>query len=109
KESHMYFLDSYGNLRRSVAEVQLLYNELAALKDTITAISDRMRERAQRIDFLRFQIGEIDSARLKEGERASLEEERSILMNLSKLKESSETAYDLLYNSEGSSLEKLAS
>ena len=109
KESHMLFIDTYGNLHGSVAAVQLLHNELAALKNTITAMRDRMLERAQRIDFLRFQIGEIDSARLKEGEKAIIEEERSILLNLSKLKESSETAYDLLYNSEGSSLEKLAS
>jgi len=109
KESHMFFIDTYGNLHGTVAAVQLLHNELAVLKNTISEMRDRMLERAQRIDFLRFQIGEIDSAHLKEGEKASLEEERSILMNLSKLKESSETAYDLLYNSEGSSLEKLAS
>ncbi len=109
KESHMSFIDSYGNLHGSVAAVQLLHNELAVLRNTITAMRDRMLERAQRIEFLRFQIGEIDSARLKEGEKAIIEEERSILLNLSKLKESSETAYDLLYDSEGSSLEKLAS
>ncbi len=109
KESHMLFIDTYGNLQESVAAVQLLHNELAVLKNTIAEMRDRMLERAQRIDFLRFQIGEIDSARLKEGEKSIIEEERSILLNLSKLKESSETAYDLLYNSEGSCLEKLAS
>ena len=109
KESHMLFIDTYGNLHGAVAAVQLLHNEIAALRSTITAMRDRMLERAQRIEFLRFQIGEIDSARLKEGEKALIEEERSILLNLSKLKESSETAYELLYDAEGSSLEKLAS
>ncbi len=109
KESHMSFIDTYGNLHGAVAAVQLLHNELAVLRNTITAMRDRMLERAQRIDFLRFQISEIDAARLKEGEKALIEEERSILLNLSKLKESSETAYNLLYDSEGSSLEKLAS
>src|SRR5208283_2381483 len=109
KENHMSFIDSYGNLNGSVAAVQLFHNELSVLRNTITSMRDRMLERAQRIEFLKFQIGEIDSARLKEGEKAIIEEERSILLNLSKLKEASETAYDLLYDSEGSSLEKLAS
>ena len=108
KESHMSFIDTYGILHGSVAAVQLLHNELAVLRNTINAMRGRMLERTQRIEFIRFQIGEIDSARLKEGEKAIIEEERSILLNLSKLKESSEAAYDLLYNAEGSSLEKLA-
>ncbi|HXW69285.1 MAG TPA: AAA family ATPase, partial [Dissulfurispiraceae bacterium] len=108
KESHMSYIDTYGNLQGSVASVQLLYNEVAVLENTITAMRDKMLERAKRIEFLRFQIGEIDSARLIEGEKSVIEEERSILFHLSKLKEASETAYDLLYDSEGSSLEKLS-
>ena len=109
KENHMFYIDTYGNLDGSVAAVQLLYNELAVLRDTITAMRERMLERAQRIEFLRFQIAELDSASLIEGEKPVIEEERSILLHLNKLKEASETAYDLLYDSEGSSLEKLAS
>ncbi len=107
KDSHLQFIDTYGNL--SGAVVQSLYDEISGLRNTITAMKERMRERARRIEFLRFQINEIDAARLKEGEKAIIEEERSILLNLSKLKESSETAYLLLYDAEGSSLEKLVS
>ncbi|MGD0282841.1 MAG: DNA repair protein RecN [Dissulfurispiraceae bacterium] len=109
KDNHMLFIDNYGSLTGCVAAVQLLFNEITGIRNTITAMKERMRERAQRIEFLRFQISEIDSAGLKEGEKALLEDERSILLNLSKLKESSETAYLLLYDSEGSSLEKLGS
>src|SRR5208282_4103653 len=91
KENHMFYIDTYGNLDGSVAAVQLLYNELAVLRDTITAMRERMLERAQRIEFLRFQIAEIDSASLIEGEKPVIEEERSILLHLNKLKEASET------------------
>jgi DNA repair protein RecN (Recombination protein N) len=101
KDNHMLFIDNYGSLTGCVAAVQLLFNEITGIRNTITAMKERMRERAQRIEFLRFQISEIDSAGLKEGEKALLEDERSILLNLSKLKESSETAYLLLYDSEG--------
>jgi len=107
KDSHMSFIDNYGNLAGSLAPVQVLHNEIAALKNAAAAMKERMRERAQRIEFLRFQISEIDSSRLKDGEKAVIEEERSILLNLSKLKESSEVAYELLYEAEGSCIEKL--
>jgi len=107
KESHMQFIDDYGDLADSVTSVQELHNQITDLRNTITSMKERMRERAQRIEFLKFQISEIDSAALKEGEKALIEEERSILLNLNKLKESSETAYRLLYDEEGSSLEKL--
>ncbi len=109
KDSHILFIDNYGSLTGCVAAVQSLFNEITGIRNTITAMKERMRERAQRIEFLRFQISEIESACLKEGEKALLDDERSILLNLSKLKESSETAYLLLYDSEGSSLEKLGS
>ncbi len=109
RDSHMQFLDTYGNLSGPSLLVQSMFTEIASLRNTITVMKDRIRERAQRIEFLRFQIGEIDAALLKEGEKKLIEEERSILLNLSKLKESSETAYLLLYDAEGSTLEKLAS
>jgi DNA repair protein RecN (Recombination protein N) len=109
KDSHMLFIDSYGSLADCAASVQSLYNEITNTRNTITAMEERVRERTQRIEFLKFQISEIDSARLKEGEKAIMEEERSILLNLSRLKESSETAYQLLYDSDGSALERLGS
>src|SRR5208283_538063 len=58
KENHMFFIDTYGLLQGSVAAVQLLHNEIAVLRNTITAMRDRMLERTQRIEFLRFQIDE---------------------------------------------------
>src|SRR5271157_5738533 len=61
KDSHMLFLDTYGNLFGPSLQVQSLYTEIAGLRNTITAMKDRMRERAQRIEFLRFQISEIDA------------------------------------------------
>ena len=57
---------------------------------------------------LRFQVDEIGSAGLTNGEDVRLEEELEILSNLSKLKELVETAYELLYSAEGSSVERLS-
>lgn len=109
KDSHLAFIDSYGNLAGSAASVQELHNEIAGIEDTLAGMKEKMRERAQRIEFLKYQISEIDSAGLKEGEKDAVEEERSILLNLSKLKEASGIAYQLLYDAEGSAVEKLGS
>ncbi|MEW6115699.1 MAG: DNA repair protein RecN [Nitrospirota bacterium] len=108
KEAHLSFLDSYGGLEAPSLSLQSLYREIADMRSRIAEMRTRVRERGQRIDFLRFQVNEIDTAQLRAGEKAVLEEERAILLNLNKLKESSETAYMLLYESEGSSIEHLS-
>lgn len=109
KESHLVFLDEIGGLNGETASFKSLYEELSTLKNKFSEITARVRERGQRIEFLRFQVNEIDSAGLKQGEKETIESERAIMLNLSRLKESSETAYSLLYGSEGSCLERLSS
>jgi DNA repair protein RecN (Recombination protein N) len=108
KDNHLVFLDSFAGLTEDAASLQALYNEVISLRNKINELKDRIRERSQRIEFLRFQINEIDSANLKNGEKEAIEEEMKILLNLNKLKESSETAYSLLYDSEGSCLEQMS-
>lgn len=108
KDSHLLFLDTFGGLTEDFNSLQSLYNEVASLRNKVNELKERIRERSQRIEFLRFQINEIDSAGLKHGEKESIEEEIKILLNLSRLKESSESAYSLLYESEGSCLEKIS-
>jgi len=108
KDNHILFLDSFGDLTKESIALQLLYSEAAALKNKAAQLKERIRERSQRIEFLRFQINEINSANLKSGEREAIEDEMKILLNLNRLKESSEMAYSLLYDSEGSCIEQLS-
>jgi DNA repair protein RecN (Recombination protein N) len=109
KENHISFLDSFGGLAADADNLKSLYEGVSDLRNKVNELKERIRERGQRIEFLRFQVSEIDSAALKHGEKEAIEEERAILLNLSRLKESSETAYALLYEAEGSCLEKLSS
>lgn len=106
-DNHLLFLDGFAGLTEDAASLQALYNEVISLRNKVNELKERVRERNQRIEFLRFQINEIDSANLKHGEKESIEEEMKILLNLSRLRESSETAYNLLYGSDGSCLEKI--
>lgn len=107
-EKQRMIIDSYGGHYQELEKVHELYTVVQSLREEFSALTERVKERAHRIDLLSFQISEIDSAGLNPYEKKSLEEERKILLNLSKLKEATETAYSLLYDAEGSCTDSLA-
>jgi DNA repair protein RecN (Recombination protein N) len=108
KENHVLFLDYFGGIEGDVDSLRKGFSELSGLRNRLSEMKNRLNERAQRIEFLKFQIGEIDAADIKAGEKSSIEEERAILLNLNKLKEASETAYSMLYSSEGACIEQFS-
>ncbi len=108
-ERHCFFLDSFGRLSEDVKEIERLYFDVKDLKEKLNDIKERTKDRAHRIDFLKYQIQEIESARLLPGEKEELLNEKQILSNVGKLKELSEAAYYEIYGSEGSCTEKLSS
>lgn len=108
QETQRTLLDSYGKLLPEKETVEKLYDEVHALKARHAEFRDKSRERAQRLDLLRFQLNEIESASLKPGEKEALEDERKILANMNKLTELTEAAYSALYESEGSCSERLS-
>ena len=107
-DKHRLLLDSYGKLQGDRGQVESFYREVQALKREGADLRQKMKERAHRLDLLRFQIHEIDASALKTGEKEELIEERIILSNLNRLNELAETAYSMLYGSEGSCVEKLS-
>jgi DNA repair protein RecN (Recombination protein N) len=105
---HRDFLDSFGTLDDEKQNVALLFREVEHLRNQEAMLRQKMKERAQRIDLLRFQILEIDGAQLSPGEKEALTAERTIAANLNRLNELSETAYAIIYGSEGSCTEQLS-
>lgn len=101
-------LDAFGGLGDDAARVRALFEEQQAIRRELSLLAEKARDREQRIDFLRFQIQEIDAAALRSGEKAEIEEERNILSNTGRLKELAETAYGLLYAEETACTEKLS-
>ncbi|MCP4603947.1 MAG: DNA repair protein RecN, partial [Proteobacteria bacterium] len=86
RKYHLNFLDAFGGTEelrhRFVAELarfRVAEKELAIL---LNEVSDR----ARREDFLRFQINEIQEAKLQEDEEEILAQERQILSSTEKLK-----------------------
>ncbi len=102
-------LDSFGKLHDEREKVETLFKEVQGLNRERNELRKKIKEKSQRLDLLRFQIQEIDSASLKPGEKESLIEEKTVLSNLNRLKELTEQAYSMIYSSEGSCTEKLSS
>lgn len=99
---HLDYLDSFGNLIPFRDEVEKIWNKLQTLKKEKEEIEKRERERAQRLDFIEYQIKEIEGANLKIGEDEELERERFKLINAEKLFSEAESALEICYSGERS-------
>lgn len=101
-ESHIDLLDALGGkehlkLREKVGSE---FQELEEKKNKLKFLEQNKEEREKQIDFLKFQIKEIDEARLEDGEEERLKEEKGLLANASKLREKANEIYNALTGDE---------
>ncbi len=78
-------LDRYAHLENERSSVAARVREWRSVRARLDAVDSGARERAQRIDLLRFQTEEIDAAALQPDEESELETERSRLANAERL------------------------
>jgi DNA repair protein RecN (Recombination protein N) len=107
-ENHRRYLDEYlglGPLGDEVAQLSHAFRSLVREKGDLET---RRREREQRLDYLSFQVKEIEDAGLKPGEWEDLAAERHILKNTEKIFALLEKALDLAYVADGSASATLA-
>ncbi len=107
-ESHIDILDEFGNLGTQRGRFTALYDEYQKLRAKRDDLAAKNRNRAEREEFLRFQVGEIERVALKPGEDAALLEEKKILSNAVKLTELARDSWETLYGSEESVLGALS-
>lgn len=79
-------LDRYAHLDGHRSEVGDIVREWRAAKARLDAVDTGARERAQRIDLLKFQSEEIAAAGFRPGEELDLETERNRLANAERLR-----------------------
>jgi len=97
--AHLEYLDAFGEHDKELDEYSLLYAKLKDKKAEIDKLTMDESEKARRIDTLKHQINEIEAAKLKVGEHNELTSRRELLLNSSKLTESVEIAFEMLYGS----------
>jgi len=105
---HVHILDAYGGLEGSHSRYHALYLERNRLVAELQQSEQSSSERTQRMDFLRFQIDELESASLVPGEEETLRKEYQVLSKATRCKEDLNTAAHLLTENEPSARELLA-
>ncbi len=101
-------LDAYAGLAGDVAAFRALYSRRQALREELNSLQAGEREKAQRVDLLQHQRGEIAAARLTDGEEEELIQERTILTHAERLHAAAHLGYEGLYGDEGSVIGRLA-
>ena len=97
-------LDAFGGLETDREAFGELVRRRVALEMEKSALIVDEKTYVQQLDLLRFQVREIDAARLKEGEDAAMEAEFQRASNAAKLLQLSQAALDALSESETSLL-----
>lgn len=106
-DTHLDIVDAFGNLFPLRSRVEQGYRSLVKLYRKRQELEGDERGKAQKSEFLRFQIKEIDDARLEKGEEEELKEEKHILGHAQKLLALTEGAYGTIYQHQNSVLEGL--
>jgi len=98
---HLHFLDRFARLDEMRAEMARRAADVSRLRAEIAAIEENSLARERRLERLRYEVEEIESARLTEGEEESLRGERTRLANSEKLSALAGSAYEALYGGSG--------
>lgn len=93
---HIGLLDRYAGAEDALRQYQHAYHRLQEIRRELRDLRAMEQEAAGRLELLRFQEQEIDSARVQEGEDAALEIERARLANAENLALAAREAIGLL-------------
>ncbi len=105
--THAAYLDAFGSLDGLRDGVSSQFDELSALAKEVERLIAAERGRAEREDFLEFQLREIDELDPRPNEEAELESERSRLRHAGRLGESTRRAAERLYEGEAAVCDEL--
>ena len=95
-ERHLFYLDRYANLDELRGKVGELVAEWRAVRRELERLRRDEREIERRVELLRYQVDEIEGARLQPGELDELERERKRLANAERLQELAATIHAAL-------------
>lgn len=98
---HMTILDSYADMEEYLEDYRLSYRELLAVTAAADSLRESMQQKNMLVDILKYQIKEIDAARLHSAdEEAKLESTRAKIKNMERIAKYSGFVYRALAQSE---------
>ncbi len=106
---HLAYLDAYGGAEQAalLAEVREAYRAWREVARALSSLREQLKERDARIDLLRFQLAELDAAKLRAGEETELESQRVFYRNAERITEGVNQAFAAVYQGEEQELSAL--
>lgn len=86
-ETHLQFVDGYGELQSIIAQYRQRYEELRAIENKLATIETDEASKARQIDLLNYEINEITACHLVDGEEEELLSRRRVIRNAEHLSE----------------------
>ena len=105
---HLQILDAFGGHEAELGKMAALHARIESAARALSAATLDERTRVEREEFLRFQLKELEEARLEPGEDEKLKRERERLRAAEKLLSSARRGEEALYSREGAIVEELA-
>ncbi len=105
---HREILDVFADHNGLLETMRAAWGRLSALERERDALGGDERARAERMDYLGFQLEEIDGAELHAGEDEELEAERSRLEAVDRLEGGARVAEELCYGGDDSAVDRIA-
>ncbi|PMD73437.1 DNA repair protein RecN [Companilactobacillus nuruki] len=95
EDNHIHILDRFADnkFQKNLVQYQKLFKNYQDKRSRLRTIQKNSQNLVQRIDMLKFQIEEIDSAKVIAGEDDQLEDEKNQLSNFEKISSSLQESY----------------
>lgn len=105
-DRHCDFVDGFARRQDLIDEYRKSFKQLREIRNKISKLRTDEASKSQRIDFLTYQINELEMAEIMVGEKDSLIEKKSLINNAQKVINSVNSAY-LALKSEGSGIDSV--
>ncbi len=104
---HLSIVDRFAGLESASSTFAETYRQYMALKRERDTLAAQVEERARRLDFLNYEIHELETAQVKPGESDAITKELKRLDHASQWKQTLTMALDGLYENDGSVVSRL--
>jgi len=106
--NHRMYLDNYCRNHELLAGMVQVYKKLKKTIAELEELQGKSRQAYEKIDFINFQIAEIENLQLQKGEDSALEQQLKILSSSEEIIEKSGSVIRDFYDDEGSVYNKIA-
>lgn len=107
-EQHLLLLDAFAGLDKDRQDLEARFSEYRTLRGRLDRVEQDIQAQEERQELARFQLEEIQAARIEPGEDERLEEERTRLRHAGELRETVGEAYQAIYEKEGAALSEVS-